>query len=82
MPAKSPATKHLGNNIHNARVSSKMTQLALAHKIGLKGDDAGAYISRVEANQQEPRLETINRIAKALGTTLDKLIAPPARTPA
>lgn len=67
--------KNLGNNVRAARLLANKTQLELAHDIGYSGPDAGAYISRVEAGQQEPRLDTIARIAEALGTTTEKLIA-------
>jgi len=72
-PAKSPATM-LGQNIQASRQAANLTQLALAHKIGYKGDDAGSYICRVEAGLQEPRLRTLARIAAALGVTIDRLL--------
>lgn len=78
MATKAPPTKkYLGQNIHDARTNLQKTQLQLAHAIGLKGDDAGAYISRVEAGQQEPRLHTLMRIAKALKVPLEDLLANP-----
>lgn len=52
-----------------------MPQLTLAHEIGLKGKNAGAYICRVEAGQ-EPRMEKLQKIAAVLETTLDALLAP------
>ena len=64
----------LGENIKSARVSHGLTQLALAHAIGYTGDDAGAYISRVESGQQAPRLDTLQRIADALGVAVCSLL--------
>lgn len=60
--------------IQDARKRKNMTQLALAHAIGYTGDDAGAYISRVESNTQAPRLDTLQRIAEALGVTVCSLL--------
>lgn len=65
----------LGENIRTARTAKGVTQLALAHAIGYQGDDAGAYISRVEANVQAPRIDTLLRIADALGVTMCSLLS-------
>jgi transcriptional regulator with XRE-family HTH domain len=64
----------LGQNIKTARNSKGMTQLALAHAIGYAGDDAGAYISRVESDTQAPRIDTLLRIAEALGVGMCSLL--------
>lgn len=64
----------LGSNIQSARLQKGMTQLALAHAIGYNGDDAGAYISRVESNTQAPRIDTLQRIAEALGVSVCSLL--------
>lgn len=65
----------LGENIRLARSARGITQLALAHAIGYAGDDAGAYISRVESGHQAPRIDTLERIANALGVTVCALLA-------
>lgn len=65
----------LGQNILKARTKANLTQLALAHAIGYTGDDAGAYISRVESNTQAPRIDTLQRIAEALGVSVCSLLA-------
>jgi len=75
MATKTLPTDCIGPNIRDARTAKGITQLALAHKIGYSGDDAGAYISRVEAGQQEPRLGTLAAIAKALGVSVSDLLA-------
>lgn len=69
-----PADATLGENIHQTRKRKGMTQLELAHAIGYEGDDAGAYISRVESGRQAPRLDTLQRIAAALGVTVCSLL--------
>lgn len=68
------STSTLGENIRKARNRRDLTQLALAHAIGLKGDDAGAYICRIEGGSQEPRLDTLTKLAKALKVKLDFLL--------
>lgn len=68
------STTQVGENIRTARANAGITQLALAHAIGYNGDDAGAYISRVESGAQEPRLDTLTRIAEALGVTTCSLL--------
>ena len=80
-PAKRHARKRpkepehsLGTNIRAARTAKGLTQLALAHAIGYLGDDAGAYISRVESNGQAPRIDTLQRIADALGVAVCSLL--------
>lgn len=65
----------LGSKIRSVRTAKGITQLALAHAIGYQGDDAGAYISRVEANVQAPRIDTLLRIAEALGVTMCSLLS-------
>lgn len=64
----------IGQKIKEAREAAGLTQLSLALAIGYKGDDAGAHICRLEKGDHEPRVRTLNRIAKALGTTVNKLL--------
>lgn len=65
----------LGSKIRSVRTTKGITQLALAHAIGYQGDDAGAYISRVESDTQAPRIDTLLRIAEALGVTMCSLLS-------
>ncbi len=74
MKEKTRSSTRLGARIRAARLKSKMTQLALAHAIGYKGEDAGAYVSRVETGNQEPRLPVLARLAKALKVNLASLV--------
>lgn len=53
---------------------SGITQLELAHRIGMTGEDAGADICRIERGQQEPRLSKLIQIAEALGVPLESLL--------
>lgn len=64
----------IGGNIKAARIAAGITQLALAHALGYSGDDAGAYISRVEAGLSVPRVDTLQRIAGVLGVQLGELV--------
>ena len=79
MPVKSLTPKSrsaaaLGKAIKQAREALDLTQLALAHKLGYKGSDAGAYVSRVECGLQEPRLASLKRFAKALRVSVADLL--------
>lgn len=73
------AIPKIGHNVRTARESLSMSQLALAHAMGYKGEDAGAYISRVEADIQQPRISTLQRIARALCVPLEALLAEPQK---
>lgn len=73
-PRKAVRSSPLGENIKAARDKANLTQLALAHAIGYTGDDAGAYVSRVESGQQAPRIDTLQRIADALGVPVCSLL--------
>ncbi len=76
MPKTKPRrTPHLGPNLKRFRLANRLTQLALAHRVGLRGDNAGAYICRVEKGEQTPHLSMIQAIATVLGVTLQQLVA-------
>lgn len=74
MPAKPPALPTIGARIQNYRLAAGLTQLQLAHAIGRTGSDAGADISHIEGNERTPRVDTLQRIARALGVTLGELL--------
>lgn len=74
MEATTPTISPLAQNIKDAREAKGLTQLALAHKIGYNGPDAGASICRLESGQQEPRMGTIRKIADALGVSVAHLV--------
>lgn len=73
MPTKPAPT--IGDRIKAARLAANMTQLALAHALGRTGSNAGAYISHVESGGYLPRIDTLQRIAAALGVPLEKLLS-------
>lgn len=66
----------IGENIKRFRLKAGMTQAQLAAAIGYKETkgSAGASISRAEAGTQQPRIETLTAIAKALGVEVCELL--------
>lgn len=74
-PPKPKPRRTLANNLREARELAGITQLALANSIGLKGDDAGAYISRIESGKtKQPGIVNLGKIAAALGIKLEALL--------
>ena len=59
-----------GDRIKAARKAAGVTQLELAKRIGV----TESYISMYERNKRNPKLETLRKIALALGVDLDELI--------
>lgn len=73
---KPPAT--LGQNIRKARERMRLSQLALARLMGHKDDPGCGGSSRVskwESDQRIPTIETLQRIAEALGVPVGRLLA-------
>jgi transcriptional regulator with XRE-family HTH domain len=64
-------TSALGARIKALRLKKKMTQRDLAYFADLEH----ANISRYEAGKKLPTLVTLDRLARALGTTPSKLLA-------
>lgn len=60
----------LGENIRKIRAEKQLTQIELCHK--LKVDRA--YMSNIENGKKNPTLATIEKIAKALGVSIEELI--------
>jgi len=58
---------YTGKIIERARKEARMTQTALAEKLGTNK----SYISRVEAGKTEPKVSTFYRIASALGLSVE-----------
>jgi transcriptional regulator with XRE-family HTH domain len=52
-------------NVRKLRSKKKLSQKALADKIGI----SVSYVSMLERGQRSPPLETIEKMAKALGVT-------------
>lgn len=59
----------IGERIKNIRKSKNMSQETLAHECGLQP----AYIGQLERGEKNATLKSINRIAQALGFTLEEL---------
>lgn len=64
----------IGDNLRQARERKGLTQLALAHKMGYTGNDAGASICHMENGTREPSLRTLRKIAAALGVEVGSLL--------
>ena len=61
-----------GQRIKAARKKAGMTQADLAKKLGI----SYVNISQLEKDQRSPKLETLQRIAAALGTSISNLLPP------
>jgi len=64
---------HLGENIKNYRRIAKMTQEQLAQKCGV----ATITIRQYENEKRQPRMEVLEKIADALGVSMDVLYGIP-----
>lgn len=63
-------SKKLGENLKKVRAKKKLSQGALARLLGV---DKG-YISNIENGKKNPTLATIERLAEALGISIDSLL--------
>ena len=70
MPKEQNALKALGLNVRKRRTALKLSQRRLAAKADLDR----SYISDIERGIRNPSLRVMVSIAKALGTTLAKLL--------
>lgn len=59
------------SKIRKLRRAQDLTQVQLAEKAGV----SRASIARYEANETVPSVEALRKVANALGTTIDYLIA-------
>lgn len=60
----------IGEKIRSARISANMTQAELAEKLGV----AYQNIGQIESGKRKPKLETIVKIAYAIGCRVEDLI--------
>ncbi len=67
---------HLSLNVWSLRVTQGLTQQQLADAAGMKQP----RIATIERDETNPTLETISRIAYALGVTASRLLAEPDET--
>jgi transcriptional regulator with XRE-family HTH domain len=70
MPRR-PPEPHVGQHVRRARVSAGLTQAQLAERV----EAAIETISRIERGKLAPSVDLLSRIAKAVGTTVDELLA-------
>lgn len=74
MPSKPPNGK-LGRNMRKARLNKGWSQLALAHKLGYRGANAGAIVSRFErGHNRGMQTRCLVRFAKVLGVGVEELM--------
>jgi len=66
----SDSAKKLAANMKKIRVRKHMSQGDICRALGVDR----AYISTIESGRQNPTLSTIERIAKALGVSVDELL--------
>ena len=64
-------TRRFAANVQRLRSKRKMSQKALADKVGI----SVSYVSMLERGQRSPPLETIEKMARALGVTPANLLA-------
>ena len=63
-------THTFGTRLREERTRAKLTQHALAGKVGL----TTAYVSLLERDTREPSFQVMKTLAKALDTTMSKLV--------
>ncbi len=63
-------SKKFGINLKKQRLKKRMSQGVLCHRLGVDR----AYISTIENGKQNPTLATVEKIAKELGISADKLL--------
>lgn len=74
MSSKPPQGK-LGKTMRKARLRKDWSQLDLAHKLGYKGDNAGAIVSRFERGHNKGmQTRCLVRFAKVLGVRVEELM--------
>ena len=66
----SESAKKLAANMKKIRARKHMSQGDICRELGVDR----AYISTIESGKQNPTLSTIERIAKALGVSVDELL--------
>jgi transcriptional regulator with XRE-family HTH domain len=65
MPSLMDLLTRFAANVRKLRSKKKLSQKALADKIGI----SVSYVSMLERGQRSPPLETIEKMAKALGVS-------------
>jgi len=58
-------------NVHRLRMKNKLSQKELAKRVGI----SVSYVSMLERGHRSPPLETVEKLAKALGVPPTRLLA-------
>ena len=66
-------SQRIGRQIRERREGARFSQLALAERANLSLN----HISLIERGQRLPRLETLQRVARALGADVGELVQRP-----
>jgi transcriptional regulator with XRE-family HTH domain len=61
---------NLGRNLRHARAQAKLTQEEVAGRSGVHATE----ISRIEGGKRDPKVSTLERLAKALGVSPSDLL--------
>ncbi|PIR87843.1 MAG: DNA-binding protein [Candidatus Harrisonbacteria bacterium CG10_big_fil_rev_8_21_14_0_10_45_28] len=64
------ASKKLATNMKKIRARKKMSQGDICRALGVDR----AYISTIESGKQNPTLATVEKIAQALGVSVNELL--------
>jgi transcriptional regulator with XRE-family HTH domain len=65
-----PISQHFGIVLRRVRENAKLSQETLASKAGLHRN----YVGLLERGERTPTLIIVDQLAKALGTTMSKLL--------
>jgi transcriptional regulator with XRE-family HTH domain len=66
----SPTPRQLGQRLTTRRRAQGLSRYRLAKQLGVSRD----YLGRVEQGQSSPTVEMLQRIAKALGVPVSRLL--------
>jgi transcriptional regulator with XRE-family HTH domain len=69
-PAPMDLLTRFAGNVRRLRAKKRLSQKSLADKVGI----SVSYVSMLERGQRSPPLETVERMAKALGVTPANLL--------
>ncbi len=69
-PATMDLLTRFAGNVRRLRAKKKLSQKSLADKVGI----SVSYVSMLERGQRSPPLETVEKMAKALGVTPANLL--------
>lgn len=67
--ARTSANQKLGKRLKQLRVEAGLTQ----EKLGIASGISQAYISGVEKGTRNPSFKTLDKLAKAIGVTVNEL---------